>query len=295
MHSQVFVAPVYLTSDRMQKVTVRVPASTSNLGPGFDCLGVALRIYNYVTIKRARSTTKLPPIVEEAASHFFSESGIKPFSIACSVVGEVPASRGLGSSATLRIGTLVALNEMTRATLSRQRLFEWCAHLEHHPDNAAPASFGGFTIANSGAHQRYVVSPKLRFVLFVPAFEVRTAEARQLLPATVGFSDAVRTLGNAASVAAALASGEYERLRGSFTDYIHQPYRKKLLPMFDAVVAAAESNGALGAFISGSGSTIAAVTLTNSTTIAEAMLAAADGKGRTLVTCADNLGARLIR
>ena len=134
----------------MQQVTVRVPASTSNLGPGYDCLGVALRLYNSVTVVRGnKPRSSHPRIVSDAAVRFFKQTRRRAFSFSCSVVERVPRCRGLGSSATVRLGILLALNRLSGDPLDRLSLFGLCAELEGHPDNAAPAAFGGFTITRS--------------------------------------------------------------------------------------------------------------------------------------------------
>ncbi|CAN5450171.1 homoserine kinase [soil metagenome] len=276
----------------MQGVTVRVPASTSNLGPGYDCLGLALRIYNDASVRRGGGKN-LPPMIREAGDAFFAHAGVKPFAYSCGVAGEIPASRGLGSSVTVRLGLMMGLNELAARPLARQQLFEMCAELEGHPDNAAPAAFGGFNVVRPVARQRFSVARELKIVLLVPPFEVRTSDARALLPDTMRRLDAVESCGNACAIAAAFASGEYENLRGAFADRLHQPFRKTLLPFFDDVVAAAESAGALGAFLSGSGSTIAAATLHEPERVAAAMSAAAPAAARAIITTADNRGARV--
>lgn len=277
----------------MQQVTVRVPASTSNLGPGFDCLGIALRIYNHVTVSRGRSTP-VAPIVRSAADTFFERARQKPFSYSCAIIGDVPQSRGLGSSVTVRLGVLHGLNELAERPLQRRDIFEVCAGLEGHPDNAAPACYGGFNVVRGLDRQMFTVSAQLHFVLLVPDFEIATSEARRLLPSRVDRLHAVENSRNACALTAAFASREYQALRGAFVDHLHQPFRKKLIPFLDGVIAAAESAGALGAFLSGSGSTICAITLRSPEKISRAMLAAASPGARTLITAVDNRGARLL-
>jgi homoserine kinase len=277
----------------MQQITVRVPASTSNLGPGFDCLGIALQIYNCVTLARGGQVSS--PLVNRAARLFFRRAAVKPFSFTCSISDEIPQARGLGSSATVRAGVLLGLNEMVKRPLDRLSIFHLCAELEGHPDNAAPAIFGGFTVGRGGAVQRFNVSPQLSFVLLVPGLEVKTAAARNILPARIALKEAVESCGNACTVTAAFASRNYGALSGAFSDKFHQPFRRKLIPFLPRVIAAAEEAGALGAFLSGSGSTIAAVTLKSSKRIAAAMLEAAPSKGaRIIVTKADNHGAQFL-
>src|SRR5205823_9774844 len=133
----------------MQKVTVRVPGSTSNLGPGFDCLGIALRIHNSVTVTRARSRQSHPRIVLETADGFFKQTGRRAFPFSYSIMEQVPRCRGLGGSATVRLGILLALNRLSGDLLHRLAVFRVCAELEGHPDNAAPATFGGFSVVGT--------------------------------------------------------------------------------------------------------------------------------------------------
>src|SRR5881227_2866591 len=181
----------------VKKITIRVPASTSNLGPGFDCLGVALRIYNLVTVSRATKREPLAPIVAHAADLFFERTKRRRFAFSCSATEKIQRSRGLGSSATIRLGILHGLNELTRRPLDRLSIFRLCAELEGHPDNAAPSSFGGFTVARAENVQRFQVSPLLKFILLIPDFEIRTSAARQILPAKISRANAVASAGNA--------------------------------------------------------------------------------------------------
>ena len=287
---------------RMQQVTVRVPASTSNLGPGFDCLGVALRIYNSVTVTSGRSPEQPhPQIVSQAAGRFFKRARRRVFPFSSSIVEEIPRSRGLGSSATIRLGILHGLNRLSGDPLDRFALFRLCAELEGHPDNAAPATFGGFTVAGGSAQrgvpafQRFEVSSQLYFVLLVPELEIRTSIARKLLPSKISHAAAVENCGNACAITAAFASKNYKNLRGAFGDFIHQPFRAKLIPFLPGVITAAEKAGALGAFLSGSGSTICAITLQHPDRVAVAMKRATRVRpALTIVTRADNRGGQIL-
>ena len=287
----------------MEQITVRVPASTSNLGPGYDCLGVALRIYNTVTMARSASRRHFHPrIVSEAAGRFFNQTHRRAFSFSCLITEQIPRSRGLGSSATIRLGVLLALNGLSGNLLDRLKIFQLCAELEGHPDNAAPAIFGGFTVATGRdaatrrPYQRFEVSRRLYFVLLVPDIEIQTSRARNVLPSKVSHAAAADNCANACAITAAFASQDYEKLRGAFSDHLHQPYRVRLVPFLPTVVAAAEKAGALGAFLSGSGSTIAAVTLRSAKEVGQAMLRATGAiPARTIITHADNRGACVIR
>ena len=277
----------------MQHVTVRVPASTSNLGPGFDCLGVALRIYNDVTVTRSIKS-RPHTVVGEAADLFFYHTRRAPFSFSVSITGSVPPSRGLGSSVTLRLGVLHALNALTGNLVEPLSIFQLCARLEGHPDNAAPAVFGGFTVVRGQTVQRFDVSGLLSFVLLIPDFEIKTSRARRILPPRIARAAAVENCANACAITAAFASGNYRNLRGAFADHLHQPYRKNLIPFLLRVIATAEKAGALGAFLSGSGSTICAITLQDRNKVAAAMKRSAGSTSfRTIVTTADNNGAQI--
>jgi homoserine kinase len=194
----------------MQPITVRVPASTSNLGPGFDCLGVALRIYNDVTIRRG-GRTATDPIVRTAAEIFFARTQSRAFPFSCRIAGAVPIARGLGSSVTVRLGVIHGLNALAGRPLAREEIFRLCVELEGHPDNAAPAEFGGFNVAHGESRQRFPVAAALKFVLLIPDFEVKTSAARGLLPAQIERISAVESSANACAITAAFASGRYAK------------------------------------------------------------------------------------
>jgi homoserine kinase len=287
------------------EVCTQVPATTSNFGPGFDCLGAALRIYNRVTVSRQSGRHREPdpphPMAGEAAAAFFAQPGVpkKRFPFTWKISGDVPPSRGLGSSVTLRLGVLSGLNALSGSPLSPERLFGLCASLEGHPDNAAPAQFGGFTVAGGAPAASAVpfpVSPRLRFVLLIPDFEIRTDDARRLLPGQVSRTAAVASSGRACRITAAFATRNYELLRGAFEDTaFHQPHRLPLIPVLPEVIAAGTSAGALGGFLSGSGSTIVCLTLQTPERVAAAMHEAMRSPlARTIVTGVDNRGAKII-
>ena len=273
---------------------MRIPATTSNLGPGFDCLGVALQLYNFVTVTLAEETSG-DWMVRQAARLFFKTIGEEPFPFACTIEGEVPRSRGLGSSVTVRLGVLHALNEFFDRPLKREQLPGLCTELEGHPDNAAPAEFGGFVVARHNRHQKFAIDPRSRFVLLIPPFEVKTSEARAVLPDEINRLAAVESCGNACAITAAFASRKYEHLEGVLSDHLHQPFRAKFVPFLNRVLTAGEQAGALGGFLSGSGSTIACLALRDPEKVAAAMRqAAALPEAETRIVAADNDGARIV-
>lgn len=279
---------------KKQLITVRIPATTSNLGPGFDCLGVALRLYNQVTITRTRIVAA-GKMARSAARMFFEAARREPFPFSCTIEGEVPISRGLGSSVTVRLGVLHGLNALCRRPLTRAKIFALCAELEGHPDNAAPAEFGGFAVAGGERVQRFQIDPRLRFVLLIPGFKIETAAARAILPNELKRAAAVASCGNACAITAAFVSRRYENLRGVWNDHLHQPFRAKFVPFLNQVIAAGEKAGALGGFLSGSGSTVACLTLRSPEKVAAAMRAASGlPEAETRIVSADNSGARMI-
>lgn len=276
--------------------TIQIPATTANLGPGFDCLGIALKLYNRVTVERADDDApELTPMSNEAAAAFFRTAGVAPFHFHCHIDGEVPRSRGLGSSVTVRLGVLHGLNHLAGSPLPGHRLFEICAALEGHPDNAAPGAFGGFVVSGPGNYERFPVDDSLEFILLIPPFEVETPAARKVLPASIDRLRAVKSVGNACRITAAFASRRYEGLRGAFGDGLHQPFREPLVPFLPKVITAGEQAGALGGFLSGSGSTICCVTLQDGEEVAMAMQrACGDKDAYTIRTRPDNQGATLL-
>jgi homoserine kinase len=277
----------------MEQISVRIPATTANLGPGFDCLGVALQLHNTVTL--SPGTPGEPDgMVEEAAAAFFLAAGLPAMEFAWSVSGDVPKSRGLGSSVTVRMGILHALNKLNASPLDDRQLYQLCTRLEGHPDNAAPAAFGGFAAARPDSVCFHCpVSPDLHFVLLVPDDEIRTDASRLKLPPHIPHADAVQNTARAALVTAAFASGRYDLLRGSMGDWLHQPYRAPAIPHLLPAIKAGVEAGALDGFLSGSGSAVACVTLDTPEHVAAAMHATLPA-ARVLILQADNTGTRVL-
>ncbi len=279
-------------------VTVSIPGTTANLGPGFDSFGLALDVANLVTITADQKMPAPPAMVETTGKSFFLGSGLTPFPFSWKIKGSVPQARGLGSSVTVRLGTLMGLNALCGNPLSRLGIYRLCAELEGHPDNAAPAMFGGFTIARSHLDPiRLQVSAKLRFVLLIPDFEVATPDARKVMPKSISIGDAAANAADAAVIATAFATGKYELLRGAFGDRLHQPYRAKLVPFLGEVVTAGELAGAIGGWLSGSGSTICCLApdAISAKKIAASMRTAAPKGAKIAIVAADHQGARIVK
>jgi homoserine kinase len=295
-----------------ERIVVRIPATTANLGPGFDALGLALTLYNRLTVERlpggleirnrGHGVDRLPAdatnLTYRAFRQVFERLGepVPPVRITGEI--EVPLSRGLGSSAAAVVGGLVAGNELAGSRLSQEELLHLAAAMEGHPDNVAPALLGGFTVAcltdDRVSCIRLEPPSELRAVVAIPNQELPTAQARAALPRMVPHAHAVLNVGRAALLVAAMASGELHYLRTAMRDLLHEPYRAPLLPGMEAALEAAREAGALGAALSGAGSTLIAVATEQFEAIGAAMSAALAERGlqsRTLTLALDRVGA----
>ncbi len=294
----------------LSSVTVRVPGSTSNCGAGFDTLGLALNIHNRVTLVRedgelARPATaadgRAQAMVETTAAAFFAAARVRPFGFTYRIFGDVPPARGLGSSVTVIGGVLGGLNALSGVAMSDHQLVAIATAIEGHPDNAAAGILGGFCVARceaaTGAYLgtvRVELPTELVFVATSPDVEMLTKESRGVLPETLPYFEAVKSINSAAYLVAALVAGEYERLRHAVTDYMHEPYRLPRIPGGRQAISAGVDAGAYTGWLSGSGSTVLCVApAAEATTVAKAMTEAFAGVGvtstaRMLVT--DNRG-----
>jgi homoserine kinase len=286
---------------------VRVPASTSNLGPGFDCLGLALNLYNIVRVTRSGTPRTHRGMIADTVTAFLARFEADSFDADIRIDGDIPVSRGLGSSVTVRLGILMGLAEMVRDTtpIPREEILRLLIELEGHPDNAVPSFLGGFAICSRAGidpregfgYTRVAVDPKLSFVTLVPDLKLSTEVARGLLPKEVPFRHAVENAQRTARISAIFCTGDYPALRGLFVDHLHQPYRESLIPGFAEILGAAQEAGALGSFLSGAGSCLMAITLAGAEKVGAAMQEAAKRhglSGRVLVLHADNEGAKVI-
>lgn len=277
----------------VREISVRVPATSANLGPGFDSLGLALSLYARVTLREAPGPEPgaAEAMMLAAARAAFRAAGRTPPDLTASWDGDIPVARGLGASAALRAGAAVAANALMGRPLDSDALLDLTADLEGHGDNVAPALFGGLqVVVREGRRFRRLgapVAPGLRIVLFVPEFEMPTDESRKALPERLSREDAVHNIGRAALLVAALATGAWDALGPATEDRLHQPARAGIFPALPAIIGAARDAGAHGAYLSGGGSTVAAFATANEDGIARAMAGAAAGEGvagRTLVT-----------
>lgn len=308
--------------DKKNRVKVRVPGTSANCGPGFDCLGLATTIYNYFDLTLIRSTKVIVEVSGEGSEKIMrgrknlTWQAVKKLLEVTGHADEykgaiirmrnnVPISRGLGSSSTAIVAGLTAANEIVGSPLNRQDLLKLATEIEGHPDNVAPAIFGNFTVSviDGSEVQTFSFRPriKLKLVVAVPEFELSTKLARKVLPQKVSRADAIFNISRASMLVAALVEGREDLLPLAFGDAIHQPYRKKLVPGMQEVFDAAKSAGALGAAISGAGSCLIAFTSAKhgrENEIAAAMVEAFKAHGvesKALILNVDTRGAQVIR
>jgi len=300
----------------IKKVVVRVPATTANLGSGFDCLGMALEIYNTITAQVMPSGLDVRVTGEgeealrwgeenrvlRAMRLVYQQVGRKLPGLRLDMENAIPLGRGLGSSAAATVGGLVAANVLCGSPLSTEDLLTLAVRMEGHPDNVAPALLGGLVVTVT-ENDRLIyasvpVPPGLVAVAFVPDFPMPTEEARRVLPAQVSRADAVYNLGRAALLVAAFATGRPDLLDIAMGDRLHQPYRQALFPTMPKLFMAARAAGAQGVCLSGAGSTILALVVgeEKAREVAQAMEEAAQReglKGRSLVATVSAQGAQV--
>lgn len=255
--------------------TVRVPATSANLGPGFDVLGLALPMWNTVAIAAAERTTithtgpeaaGLPTgrghLSLHAARTLAAELGRDLPDFAWTIDVVLPPSRGMGSSSAAIVGGLVATNEAFGRPLDREALLQLAARIEGHPDNVAPALYGGVTAAymEDGRTTCIPITTYVpaALVLAVPDFRLSTNEARAVLPAAIPRADAIANIASVTALTTVMLTGEVSWWPLALRDRLHQPYRLMLIPGAEAVIAAAGEAGAWGTVISGAGPTLMA-------------------------------------
>ena len=259
----------------MNKITVRVPATTANIGPGFDSMGCALALYNYITCKVLPAgklvITGCPEpyqneenLAVQGYRAVLSRLGLPNEGLSLNIRAEIPVCRGLGSSAALITGGAAAANLLHGSPLPPAELLEVTNEIEGHPDNLAPAIYGGLTasLVEDGKPRtvKLPLSPTLRWVAAIPDFELSTHLARAVLPKEVAFVDAVYNASHVAVLVGALGRGDRELIAMALRDRLHQPYREKLIPEYNKVKTAAEQCGAIAFCISGAGPTLLALT-----------------------------------
>lgn len=268
-------------SDRTVSIAVTVPATTANLGPGFDCLGAALAWRNtfecsavpvgstprLIVAVRGTESDGIPTdernLVYRAIQKVFARCRVAVPPMRLRITSVIPLARGLGSSATGVVAGVLLGNRLCGCRLADRDLLDIAAGLEGHPDNVAPALLGGLCVAamrnGHATAVRFDPPAGLRALVLVPSIRVPTSRARAVLPARYPFADAVAAVGDTALLLAALTTGNHGLIAHAVRDRLHQPYRARLMPWMDRVFALCRAHGALGAMLSGSGSAMLAL------------------------------------
>ncbi|MDB9362124.1 homoserine kinase [Nodularia spumigena CS-588/02] len=278
----------------ISSITVTVPATTANLGPGFDCIGAALTLYNKFKFTRLdeggliiavtgaeaeRVQTDESNLLYQAFVKLYQYIGQTPPSVKMEIQLGVPLARGLGSSATAIVGGLVGANQLAGAPLTQLQVMELAIAMEGHPDNVVPALLGGCRLAATSADNWEICDipwdENIVPVVAIPDFELSTSEARQVLPTQISRADAIFNTAHLGLLLRGLQTGKGEWLSTALQDRLHQPYRQALIPGYDAVNTAAIKAGAYGMVISGAGPTLLAlVDQLHSQAVESAMLSA---------------------
>lgn len=257
---------------------VKVPATSANMGPGFDCMGIALELYNTVEARIIGSGLEINTfgrdagyiennqnnLIYRAMEKVFNETEFKPPGIRIVCHNQIPVARGLGSSAASTAAGLILANYLSDSKLPMERIIELGTELEGHPDNIVPAIIGGMTISymedfSSVQYIKLGFPENLRMVLMVPDFMLGTREAREVLPKSVDIKDAAFNVSRAALMVAALMTDSLEHLKYASQDKLHQPYRERLIPGMKEIFEESYKAGARGVFLSGAGSTLVAM------------------------------------
>jgi homoserine kinase len=258
--------------------TVKVPATTANIGPGFDCLGAALTLYNQFQFslletglqiqvsgaEASRVATDDTNLVYQAFCKFYESIGKAVPGVAIDIQMDVPLARGLGSSATAIVGGLIGANLLAGSPLSEAEIGELATAIEGHPDNVVPALMGGCRLAATGCDRDWEVcelvwNAEVVPVVAIPNFELSTAKARRVLPADYSRADAIFNMAHLGLLIRGLETGNADWLKAALQDKIHQPYRQSLIQGYEVVRSQALAAGAHGMVISGAGPTLLAL------------------------------------
>ena len=251
-------------------ITVRVPGTSANLGPGFDCFGIALSIYGYFGFEECEAGVHFEGVDEKycnednlavvAYRRAVREMGVPIKGLKVKIQSDVPVSRGLGSSASLIVAGVVGANANHGNKLTRQQMLDLVTELEGHPDNVAPALLGGMTasiVGPDGVHSmKCNIGEDIRVCVLVPDFELETKKSRAALPKRLDIQDAIFNISRAAVLLKALECSDFATISVSMDDRLHQPYRKGLIDEYDSVRAMAMECGAASFCISGAGPTL---------------------------------------
>lgn len=251
-------------------IEVKVPATSANMGPGFDCLGVAVEMYNRFLIEEIEEGLIFEGcddkfknednLIYVSMKKCFEKVGYKPTGLRIKIESDVPVSRGLGSSAACIVGGVVAANELAGRVLNKEEISELISELEGHPDNVLPAFLGGMVVSSYEdkqlIHSKVNVKKGVKFCALIPEFTLSTEKARGVLPKTIDYRDGVFNVGRVALMISALNNGEFHLIKESCKDKLHEDYRAGLIENFYDIKNECERLNCLGVFLSGAGPTI---------------------------------------
>lgn len=251
-------------------IRVTVPATTANLGPGFDTLGLALNLYNIFSFEEIESGLEILGVPEKynnednliyrSMMKTFKTIGYKKKGIRITVEASIPVSRGLGSSASCIVGGVVGANALANGKLSKEDILKIATEIEGHPDNVAPAIFGGLVISlidgDNILYNKLNIEEKFKFIALIPEFSLSTEKARSVLPSNVKYKDAVDNVGRVSILLSALSNGRLDLLKYALKDKLHQPYRGRLIKDYFNIIEKCKELGSLGTYLSGAGPTI---------------------------------------
>ena len=272
----------------MNQVTITIPATTANLGPGFDCLGMALSLYNHVTftavstptthitvtgVDADKVSTDKTNLVATSAELIFERVGKRPSGYTIHQQNNIPVGSGLGSSSTAILAGILGANALIGSPYTRSELLEIATEIEGHPDNVAPALYGGLVLGiqtDTTLHIEQFNTPPMQVAIILPDFHLLTSAARAALPSHVNLKDAIFNMGRVGLLIRALETAAYDKLAIALQDKLHQPYRIPLVPGMAAAFAAAKNAGAKGVAISGAGPSIITFAPNNLETITNA-------------------------
>jgi homoserine kinase len=275
-------------------IKIQIPATSANLGAGFDALGLALNFYNYIQMEESdrldissSDGNTIPTddtnLVYTSAKTLYDICGRKLSGLKIVQENNIPMTRGLGSSSACIVGGLVGANTLMGNPLSLDDIVNLSAEIEGHPDNTAPALLGGIvTAVFDGQAVHWVkqeVHTDLRFIVIIPNFELSTEKARSALPKEVSHKDAIYNLSRASLFSASLLTGKYENLRTAVDDRLHQPYRLPLIPHAEEVFKIGYTLGAYAMYVSGAGPSLMAIVDEKNTFFSGKMRFALDQRG----------------
>ncbi|MBU3175818.1 homoserine kinase [Clostridium estertheticum] len=249
---------------------IKVPATSANMGPGLDTLGVAFKLYNRFIVEEIESGLEIFGCNKEFANNnnlvytsmlkTFKKLQKDPKGVRLTLKTEIPVSGGLGSSATCILAGITAANRLCGDILTKQEVLNYACEIEGHPDNITPAMIGGMTVSimNEGAnhYNKIPINGSIKFCALIPKLQLSTKSSRAVLPETIPFKDAVYNVGMVSMLIVSLVNGDYEGVKLACKDKLHQPYRMGLIKNYSQISSFVKESEALGVFLSGAGPTI---------------------------------------